>query len=172
MALLLIGLTQISFVKTGFDRLGRDQSSFRLSALQMEYMWLLTHLFLHIFAAHFLWSTEYTSCKDNSLICPLQKPLNVPTKGYHPFLASVGGQGSLHWYIFHALFTNFQGWEAKNPHKCTFTCIFRMHGEQTHEIYNLARYTVVNIYKNMHLLLTVLERVKVNAWLHAPNRAR
>jgi hypothetical protein len=37
-ALLLIGLTQISFFKTGFDRVGRDQSSFRLSALQMEYM--------------------------------------------------------------------------------------------------------------------------------------
>jgi hypothetical protein len=32
-AFLLIGLTQISFAKTGFDRLGRDQSSFRLSAL-------------------------------------------------------------------------------------------------------------------------------------------
>jgi hypothetical protein len=31
-ALLLIGLTKISFVKTGFDRLGRDQSAFRLSA--------------------------------------------------------------------------------------------------------------------------------------------
>jgi hypothetical protein len=31
-ALLLIGLTQISFVKTGFDRLERDQLSFILSA--------------------------------------------------------------------------------------------------------------------------------------------
>jgi hypothetical protein len=29
----LIGLTQISFVSNGFDRLGREQSSFRLSAL-------------------------------------------------------------------------------------------------------------------------------------------
>jgi hypothetical protein len=32
-ALLLIGLTQISFVKAGFDGLGRDKSSFRLSAV-------------------------------------------------------------------------------------------------------------------------------------------
>jgi hypothetical protein len=31
-ALLLIVLEQISLSKTGFDRLGRDQSSFRLSA--------------------------------------------------------------------------------------------------------------------------------------------
>ncbi len=31
-ALPLIGLTQISFVKVGFDRLERGQSSFRLSA--------------------------------------------------------------------------------------------------------------------------------------------
>jgi hypothetical protein len=32
-ALLLIGLTKISFVKNWFGRLGRDQLSFRLSAL-------------------------------------------------------------------------------------------------------------------------------------------
>jgi hypothetical protein len=32
-ALLLIGLTQISFLNNWFDRLGRDQLSFRLSAI-------------------------------------------------------------------------------------------------------------------------------------------